>query len=210
MNRTNKGFISDTEIDRILGKITQRPANSSNPRPAIDTSEISVEKKAELRGIYNQKKAQEFASVYSDGSKLNSKAGLSFFNNKGISAGLVRRVYAFLTDICIVGLVMVAIVYGAFYFFETFSVSSIYGVSKVSWLLLGLYIFLFLSYMLYFEALCGQSLGKMFLNVKIVDKTNKRPDFLTTMVRMIFFIIPPLGLFGFHNMLTGTRLVMND
>ena len=210
------GFITDSEIDKILGRMTERPAKS-NLRPAIDTNRESVEEKANLRAIHSQKKAQDFATMYAPKKeeKSNNWTGrdsVNFFNNQAISAGVVRRSYAFITDLCVVGFVMVAIVYGALYFFgsSTFSTSGIYGVDKVTWLLIGLYAVLFMIYMLYFEALCGQTLGKMFLNVKIVDKKNKQPGFLTIIMRSLVFLFIPLGLLGMHNVITGTKLVMND
>ncbi len=210
------GFITDGEIDKILGRMTERPVKS-DLKTAIDTNRESVEDKANLRAIHNQKKAQDFASMYAPRKERTNmdwtgRDNVSFFNNQALSAGIVRRSYAFITDLCVVGFIMVAIVYGALYFFgsNTFSMSGIYGVSKVAWLLMGLYVSLLMIYVLYFEALCGQTLGKMFLNVKIVDKRNKKPGFLTIITRVFLFLLLPLGLLGLHNILTGTKLVMND
>lgn len=210
------GFITDSEIDKILGRMTERQSKS-NLKPAIDTNRESVEDKANLRAVHSQKKAQDFASMYAPKKERTNmewtgRDNVSFFNNQGLSAGMVRKSYAFITDLCVVGFVMVAIVYGALYFFgsNTFSISGIYGVTKVTWLLMGLYVSLLMIYMLYFEALCGQTLGKMFLSVKIVDKKNKKPGFLTIITRSFLFLLFPLGLLGLHNMFTGTKLVMND
>jgi len=210
------GFITDGEIDKILGRITER-SQKPTVRPAIDTTRESVEDKANLRAVHSQKKAQEFASMYAPKKeeKPNAWTGrdnVNFFNNQALPAGVVRRTYAFITDLCVVGFVMVAIVYGALYFFgtNTFNMSGIYTVNKASWVLLALYISLLVIYMIYFEALCGQTLGKMFLNVRVVDKNNKRPRLSTIVSRTLVFLLFPLGILGFHNLLTGTKLVMND
>jgi uncharacterized RDD family membrane protein YckC len=77
----------------------------------------------------------------------------------------------------------------------------------------GLYVSLSYDLVLYFEALWlfeQNLIGKMFLNVKIVDKRNKKPGFLTYITRVFLFLLLPLGLLGLHNILTGTKLVMND
>jgi uncharacterized RDD family membrane protein YckC len=208
------GFITDSEIDKILGRMTEKTAKT-NARPAIDTNKESVEDKANLRALHAQKKAQDFASMYAPKNEKKEWTGrdnISFFNNQALSAGIVRRTYAFITDLCVVGFVMLGIVYGALYFFgtNTFNISGVYGVNKVTWLLIGLYASLFVFYVLYFEALCGQTLGKMFLNVRIVDKKNKKPGFLKIITRSFIFLLLPLGLLGLHNVLTGTKLVMND
>ena len=217
-------FITDNEIDRILGRITEyRKAPESKPAP--DRYNISVEEKARLREEYSRKKAQEFATSYSPGTSLNQNPSMntnmnpsmntntssstneraySAFTSVGVSAGVIRRVYAFCTDLCVVGMAMVGFVYGAMYF------TNITSINNITWLLGGLYAILFVFYLAYFEGLLGQTPGKMFLNVKVVDSENKKPKFSTMILRTVLFCIPPLGLFGLHNVITKTRLVMND
>lgn len=218
----NNNFITDNEIDRILGRITEY-RKETEKKVGIDRHNISVEDKARLREEYSRKKAQEFASNFSK--DLNVKNAtptntvvnetgprMSAFTSAGLSAGLVRRVYAFCTDLCIVGLALVGFVYGSMHFFGTEAVNktSVYGVTNVTWILGGLYAFLFVFYLVYFEGLIGQTPGKMFLNVKIVNAENKKPSFSTMILRMVLFFIPPLGIFGLHNVITKTKLVMND
>ncbi|MEI6080566.1 MAG: RDD family protein [bacterium] len=225
-------FITDNEIDRILGRITEyRKAPESKPAP--DRYNISVEEKARLREEYSRKKAQEFATSYSSGTSLNQNPSMnnnmnsgmstgmnmntntntssstneraySAFTSVGVSAGVIRRVYAFCTDLCVVGMAMVGFVYGAMYF------TNITSINNITWMLGGLYAVLFVFYLAYFEGLIGQTPGKMFLNVKVVDSENKKPKFSTMILRTLLFCIPPLGLFGLHNVITKTRLVMND
>jgi uncharacterized RDD family membrane protein YckC len=224
-------FITDNEIDRILGRITEYRKEPER-RSAVDRPRITVEEKAKIREEYARKKAQEFASSYASpntsdtsynnisdyGRSVNDKtthhsvtSNVSAFTSAGVSAGIVRRVYAFLTDLCIVGLAMVGFVSIAMYFFgtETFNKTSVYGVTSVSWLLFGLYAILFGLYLVYFEGLIGQTPGKMFLNIKVLDSNNQKPDLSTMILRMVIFFIPPLGLFGIHNLITKTKLVMN-
>ncbi|MEI6092087.1 MAG: RDD family protein [bacterium] len=221
----NNNFITDNEIDRILGRITEY-RKETEKKAGVDRHNISVEEKARLREEYTRKKAQEFATNFSRDIKRSipikeektntvtntTTPRMSTFTSAGVSAGLIRRVYAFSTDLCIVGLTLVGFVYGAMHFFgiDAVNKTSVYGVTSVSWLLGGLYAFLFLFYLVYFEGLIGQTPGKMFLNIKIVNSENIKPSFSTMMLRMFIFLIPPLGLFGLHNVITKTRLVMND
>jgi len=225
-------FITDNEIDRILGKITEY---RKEPERRPD-NHIGVEEKARLKEEYSRKKAQDFATsfkpsdsfspseeVYTSSrsfssiltnKKTNERSGIGMhaFASVGTSAGIIRRVYAFCTDLCIIGLVMVAFVYSAIYFFgsEAVNKTSVYGINNVTWLLGGLYAILLFFYLLYFEGLIGQTPGKIFLNIRVVNSENKRPDIATMMLRMVLFFIPPLGLFGLHNVITKTKLVMND
>ena len=218
-------FITDNEIDRILGKITEY-----RKEPEKRPHHVAVEEKARLKEEYSRKKAQEFASSFRTHEELdnstnafssalmnkrtndNTNLGMRAFSSVGTSAGVIRRVYAFCTDLCIVGLVMVAFVYSAIYFFgsETVNKTNIYGVSSVTWLLGGLYAILLCFYLVYFEGLIGQTPGKIFLNVRVVNMENKKPDFSTMILRMVLFFILPLGLLGLHNVITKTKLVMND
>ena len=225
-------FITDNEIDRILGKITEY---RKEPEKRSD-HHIGAEEKARLKEESSRKKAQDFATSFrpSDSFKPSeeeqaksrtfsstlsnkrtnepSNIGMHAFSSVGTSAGIIRRVYAFCTDLCIVGLVMVAFVYSAIYFFglEAVNKTSIYGITNITWLLGGLYAVLLFFYLLYFEGLTGQTPGKIFLNIRVVNGENKKPDISTMMLRMILFFIPPLGLFGLHNVITKTKLVMND
>ncbi len=107
------GFITAGEIDKILGRMTESPVKS-DLKTAIDTNRESVEDKANLRAIHNQKKAQDFASMYAPRKERTNmdwtgRDNGSFFNNQALSAGIVRRSYAFITDLCVVGFIMVAI-----------------------------------------------------------------------------------------------------
>ncbi|MCX6111996.1 MAG: RDD family protein [Proteobacteria bacterium] len=212
-------FITDNEIDRILGRITEY-----RKEPEKKAHQVTVEEKARLREEYARKKAQDFASNFEPSANTFSSTllekktydsqdtGMRSFTSIGVSAGIIRRVYAFCTDLCIVGLIMVCFVYGSMYFFgtETVNKTNIYGVTSVTWLLCGLYATLFIFYMIYFEGLMGQTPGKIFLNIRVVNSENKKPDFSTMIFRMVLFFILPLGLLGLHNLITKTRLVTND
>jgi uncharacterized RDD family membrane protein YckC len=70
-----------------------------------------------------------------------------------------------------------------------------------------LYAVIFVLYLVYFEGAMGQTPGKMFLNIRIVDDKNQKPSFGRAFLRTLLFFVPPIGLLGVHNFLTKTRLV---
>lgn len=215
----NRGFISDNEIDRVLGKIgTYRPRPEED-KP-FDRYNISEQDKNRLRAEYAKKKAQQYTIspglLYSEDKNINAKPvtnrveNVQIFSNTHLSAGIIRRVYAFCTDLCVVGLVLMAFVYASVLFFglDAFAKANLYksATTPALWLA-GLYGILFVVYLLYFEAMMGQTPGKYFLNVRLVDANGSKPSVAKVVLRTILFMIPPLGLFGWHNSLTSTRLV---
>jgi uncharacterized RDD family membrane protein YckC len=208
----NTNFISDNEIDRVLGRIGEYKGPSESDRP-FDRFNMSEEDKSRLRAEYARKKSQQYAVnpglVYSEDKEF--KKTTQVFSNTSHGAGVIRRTYAFCTDLCIVGLALIAFVYASISFFgaEHFSQVRLYSSAStniVVWLG-ALYAVLFVLYLVYFEGTMGQTPGKMFLNVKIVDEKNQKPSFGIAFLRTLLFLVPPIGLLGVHNFLTRTRLV---
>jgi len=207
----NTNFISDSEIDRVLGKLGERKEVPGSDRP-FDRFNMNEEEKARLRTEYAKRKSQQYA--INPGLVYNEETGfknVQTFTDTGHSAGLIRRTYAFCTDACIVGIALIAFVYVSITFFgaENFVQAKMYGTASksiVSWLSL-LYAAIFFLYLIYFEGTIGQTPGKMFLNIKIVDENNQKPTFGRAFLRTLLFLIPPVGLLGVHNFLTRTRLV---
>lgn len=207
----NTNFISDNEIDRVLGRIGEYKGPSKLDRP-FDRFNMSEEDKSMLRTEYARKKSQQYTiNPWSVENKDKQAGTARVISNTSHNAGLIRRTYAFCTDLCIVGLALVAFVYASVTFFgvENFAQINIYSAASTSavvWLG-ALYAVLFIMYLIYFEGTMGQTPGKMFLNVKIVDETNQKPSFGRAFLRTLLFLVPPIGLLGVHNFLTRTRLV---
>jgi len=187
-------FISDKEIDKILGRLSEYRADPELSTP-IDRFTVSAEDKARLRAEYTMKKTQQFT--------MNARPAknMQVLMDASSTAGIVRRTYAFCTDLCVVGITLAGFIFTAAYFVGVNFVNT-----GTTWIAI-LYGALFVLYVSYFESLMGQTPGKMLLNIKVVDQRNEKPSFLRTMVRMVLFFIPPLGLFGLHNYITKTRLV---
>lgn len=216
----NTSFISDNEIDRVLGRIGEYKGPSQTDKP-FDRFNISEDDKSRLRAEYARKKTQQYAVnpglIYSEQKDFMKQPIVAketkarVISNTSHNAGLVRRSYAFCTDLCIVGVALIAFVYASITFFgaEHFAQAKIYASAPsniVVWL--GtLYAALFVLYLVYFEGTMGQTPGKIFLNVKIVDEKNQKPSFGRAFLRTLLFLIPPIGLLGVHNFLTRTRLV---
>ena len=216
----NTNFISDSEIDRVLGRIGEYKGPEQTDRP-FDRFNMSEQDKSRLRTEYAQKKSQQYAVnpglLYSEQKDfmrqpiVTKEQKASVISNTSHNAGLIRRTYAFCTDLCVVGVALIAFVYASITFFgaEHFSQAKIYGSSSSSivvWLGV-LYAALFVLYLVYFEGTMGQTPGKLFLNVKVVDERNQKPSFGRILLRTLLFLIPPIGLLGVHNFLTRTRLV---
>jgi len=216
----NTSFISDNEIDRVLGRMGEHKGDTVSDRP-FDRFNMNEEEKTRLRAEYARKKAQQYAVspglIYSEEKTFmkqpvtNKEKNVQVFSSAFHSAGIIRRTYAFCTDLCIVGIALMAFVYASITFFgaEKFAQANIYGSASngiVMWLGI-LYSVLFVLYLVYFEGTMGQTPGKMFLNIKLVDKDNQKPSFGKTFIRTLLFFIPPVGLLGVHNFLTKTRLV---
>jgi len=217
----NTNFISDSEIDRVLGRIGEYKGPSQQSEKPFDRFNMSEEDKSRLRADYTRKKAQQYTInpglVYSEDKDfmkqpiVQKERKPQVYSNTSHNAGFIRRTYAFCTDLCVVGIALVAFVYASVTFFgaEHFAHASIYGSTSTSivvWLG-SLYAAIFVLYLVYFEGTMGQTLGKMFLNIKIVDEKNQKPSFGKVFLRTLLFLIPPIGLLGVHNFLTRTRLV---
>lgn len=74
--------------------------------------------------------------------------------------------------------------------------------------------FIMFTYYLVFEAITGQTLGKIFTKTKVVAKDGSKPSFLKIFMRSFWRIIP-LDSFsylfgsenGMHDLLSSTRLI---
>lgn len=219
-NRENR-FISDEEIDKILGRIGEFKASGK-----IDEfKEVASQKPAytkatniHLNDNYNsQTKQKAFSFSYLLDENTKKELYQDSFTTPYKGAGFIRVFYAFIADLCIISLVSFAFLYAATYAFSLDSfVSSAYKyVDSFSFfyipgVVLGVFVlFVLISfiYFVYFESLLGQTLGKMFMNVKIVDTDSQKASVGTLLLRTILFFIPIFGLFNLHNKLSKTKLV---
>ncbi|MFH1223771.1 MAG: RDD family protein [Pseudomonadota bacterium] len=199
----NTGYISDGEIDRILGRIGEyRTEPEQQKQTPIDRFNITAEEKARLRAEYSMKKAQQFTMTQTSAPVETSN--MRVITNEFADASIIRKTYAFCTDLCVAGLILAGFVSSAIYF------SGINFVNNGTTWLAVLYAALFVIYLLYFDGLIGQTPGKMLLNIKIVNDKNHKPSFFRTTTRLFLFFMMPLGLFGVHNFITRTRLVNLD
>ncbi len=216
----NTSFISDSEIDRVLGRMSEHKAGETSNRP-FDRFNMDEEEKNRLRAEYAKRKAQQYVInpglIYSEEKGFvrpavtNKEKNVQVFSSATHSAGIIRRTYAFCTDLCIVGIALMAFVYASVTFFgvEKFTQIKVYGLASngvVIWLT-ALYAAIFVLYLVYFEGTMGQTPGKMFLNIKLVDHNDHKPSFGKALLRTLLFFVPPIGLLGVHNFLTKTRLV---
>ena len=157
----NTNFISDSEIDRVLGRIGEYKGPSQQADRPFDRFNMSEDDKSRIRAEYARKKTQEYAInpglIYSEQKEFMKQPIVAkekttrVYSNTSHNAGLIRRSYAFCTDLCIVGVALVAFVYASVSFFgaEHFAQTRIYGSASaniVVWLG-ALYAALFVLYL---------------------------------------------------------------
>lgn len=213
-------FISDQEIDRILGRIGEFKATGTLEKvQAVEKPSYSRVNKNVVSEKSNYSGNSGFTFSYLLDDKSKNNLSQSFDNNKEIfeKAGSIRVLYAFISDLCIIGVLSFAFLYVASLVFGLDSfVSNTYSyVDRFSFLnipgifisVIALFFILSFIYFIYFETLIGQTLGKMFMNVKICDKDGQRLPVGILLLRTLLFFIPPLGLFGLHNTISGAILV---
>ncbi|HOW16145.1 MAG TPA: RDD family protein [bacterium] len=212
------GFITDNEIDRILGRMDkkQRPAEEK-PR-LYDRYNISEHEKQVLREDYSKRKAMEF-TVNKDFS-ATGLVKMSTFTNTNRPAGIIRKSYAFFADLCLSGVILVGFIYASILAFGQADLAYTsmglaqkvkeFGGNDVVWWMGTLYALILFFYFIFFEGITGKTPGKMFLNVRIIDKKGEKPSFINIVFRTLVFLIPPLGVLGAHNLLTGTKVVNNE
>ncbi len=194
------GFITDNEIDRILGRMEKRSSSSEEPgivypRRPID---LSTNKDLASAGFI----------------KMNT------FSRTNNIAGPIRRTYAFFADLCISGLVLVGFVYASVVAFGqediAYTASSFaerareFGGTDVAMWMATLYGLILFFYFIFFEGIAGKTPGKMFLNTKIIDSRGEKPSFIKIVLRTLVFLIFPLGLLRIHDLVTGSKVVNND
>lgn len=212
------GFITDNEIDRILGRMGEKSKRLEEKPRLLDRNNITEDERNRLREEYSRKKSMEFATnrdfAPTGFVKMNT------FTNSNPTAGVVRRTYAFCADLCISGLVLVGFVYASMLAFGQedlpYTASAFaerareFGGSEVALWMATLYALILFFYFVFFDGVAGRTPGKLFLNVKLVDKNGNKPSFVKTVLRTMLFMVPPLGLFGVHNMVTGTKVANNE
>ena len=212
------GFITDNEIDRILGKMGEKRNQAEQKPRVLDRHNISEQDKAILREEYAKKKALEFAM-----NKDFAPTGfvrMNAFTNTNPSAGFIRKTYAFCADMCMGGLILVGFVYASMLAFGQEDIAYTlagfterareFGGNDVAIWMATLYAMILFFYFVFFEGVTGKTPGKLFLNVKVVDKKGEKPSFIKIIFRTLLFMVPPFGLFGVHNLITGTKVAVND
>jgi len=215
-------FISDEEIDKILGRIGEFKASGSIDSFSKETSQKPVYTKATnvtLNDNFNSqtsKKAFSFSYLLDETTKSQLYQD-SYTTEPYKKAGFIRVFYAFIADICIISLVSFAFIYAATYAFslDTFVSNAYKYIDSFSFfyipgIVLGvavLFMLISFVYFVYFESLLGQTLGKMFMNVKITDTDGQKASVGTLLFRTILFYIPIFGLLNLHNKLSKTKLV---
>lgn len=209
-------FISDEEIDRVLGKIGEFKSE-----PEWRTN---FEKKTEAPASVTQNRQKTsvpnhtFSYLLDDAARKNLRQEKTFgFESQ--KAGVLRRIYALGTDLSIIGLLILGFVYGSILAFGSdsfiFSKLSVierfrsYGVDEVMFWMLALYGILSFLYLFYFETTMGQTPGKMLLNIRVVDESNEKPPVATMAVRLFLFFLIPVSLLGLHNRITKTKIVLS-
>lgn len=212
-------FISDQEIDRILGRMGEFKATGTMEK--IQSPEKPVYKRVD-KTVVSEKSNYLGDSGFTFSYLLDNKSKQNLsqtFDNKEIfqKAGSVRIFYAFITDLCVISLLSFAFLYVATVVFGLDSfVSNTYSyIDRFSFLnvpgifisVIALFGILSFIYFIYFETLIGQTIGKMFMNVKITDRDGQRVPVGILLFRTLLFFIPPLGLLNLHNKISGTVLV---
>jgi uncharacterized RDD family membrane protein YckC len=212
-------FISDEEIDKILGRIGEFKASGDikefSQKPVYTRTNKTVH--TDNYNSSNNNKNFTFSYLLDENTKKELAPDNFISKNTYKKAGFIRVTYAFITDICIITILSFAFLYianiafgldsfvsNAYKYLDSFSFLNIPGI-----ILSVIVLFLILSfiYFVYFESLVGQTLGKMFMNVKITDTDGQKASVGTLLLRTILFYIPIFGLFGLHNKLSKTRLV---
>lgn len=212
------GFITDGEIDIILGRMGQHSKRVDEKPRELDRHNISEQEKNKLREDYSKRKSMEFTM-----NKDFAPTGfvkMNTFTNSNPKAGIIRKSYAFCADLCVGGLILVGFVYASMFAFGqediAYTATGIakkaieLGGSDVAIWMTSLYALILFFYFVFFDGVTGRTPGKLFLNIKIVDKDGKKPSFVKIFTRTILFMIPPFGLFGIHNLITGTKVSTNE
>ena len=129
---------------------------------------------------------------------------------------LIAKMYAMLVDMSIVALAQSFILFTAYKLLGRkafYSALHINGIGISSAIQLGAIMFVAYTsilafYLIFFEALSGQTIGKNIMGIKVIDKTtNSKPSITTGIFRvLLFFVTFPLSLFGIHSYLSGTTL----
>jgi uncharacterized RDD family membrane protein YckC len=214
-------FISDDEIDRVLGKIGEFKSEPEWRTNFEKKPEKVTPLPQNIPQNLPQNKAQStvpshtFSYLLDDAAKKNLEKTFGFESQK---AGSLRRIYALGTDLSIIGLLILGFIYGSILSFGSdsfiFSKLSVierfrsYGVDEVMFWMVALYGILSFLYLFYFETTMGQTPGKMLLNIRIVDESNEKPTVATLAVRLFLFFLIPLSLLGLHNRITKTKIVL--
>ena len=231
---TNNRYISDDEIDRILGKIGEFKVQPNKIQPQQNQNIGRATEQTRLSSVptpsYNrpvqrpvqQTKENDFTFSYflDEETQKNVRPNIRTSSNYQEKAGFVRRFYAIGTDLTIVALIVMGFIAGAYLAFGSSSLifKTNYLLNQFSgtvfseiyvWLA-ALYFSVLFFYLVYFEAVMGQTPGKMFLNVQIVDSDNQKPSVSRLILRVLLFFIPVFNVFGVHNLVTGTKLIKRN
>lgn len=131
-------------------------------------------------------------------------------------AGFVAKTSAIFADMSIVALVQSFILFVSYKVLgkEAFySLLKIQNINTTNAIELGTtmliaYIAIFAFYLMFFESLSGQTLGKGIMKIKIANAMDsEKPSISTIILRSaLFFVLFPLSLFGIHNKITKTAV----
>jgi uncharacterized RDD family membrane protein YckC len=201
-------FITDQEIDSILGKIKEYKEDKNED--TFDKSPLDSYDKEKLRKDYSVKASQKY--LVNKSWREDLKQNKEFYLNLKPS-GVVSKSISFLVDLSITSTVTFAFIYSFMVFglnsldYTSFGFTGLNGFSNFIWGFTAVFFLINFSYFLYFETMLGKTIGKMLLNIKVVDKNNKKIKLSKAFIRTSLFFIPFLGLFNIHDKITDSKVV---
>ncbi|MBN1786581.1 MAG: RDD family protein, partial [Candidatus Methanofastidiosa archaeon] len=117
------------------------------------------------------------------------------FENAEI-AGLPQRMVAFIIDQILITVIMVVLLFlgvGSLLGITIISGGKLAPVSIMGALSIGLFAWLlWIIYFTYFEGRSGQTIGKKFMNIRVIKANGNEMDFLSAFVRNLLRIIDSL------------------
>lgn len=189
-------YITDNEIDRILGKFKE---HTPEIKPKVNPLDEYTKEK--LRKEYSLKEAAKYL--------INKEKKAEVFTSVVREASVFSKTYAFLVDMSIVAFILTAFLYAVVFFgyntmLYSFPIADLEG--GIIILLAAVYVCTFFTYLAYFESVLTKTPGKMLLGIKILNKNNV----FKSILRTTLFFIPFLGLLGLHNKVTGIKVVKSN
>lgn len=202
-------FITDQEIDNILGKIKEYKEDKS-----VDTFDqdnvLDSYTKEKLRKNYSIKASQKYLINKTWQEDLKQSRN---FSVQLKPTGVFSKSLSFLVDVSITSMLTLGFVYSFMVFglnsldYTRFGFVGLTGFSNFVWSFVAVFLLVSFSYFLYFETMLGKTIGKMLLNIKVVDTNNKKISLSQSFLRTILFFIPFVGLLNLHDKITNSKVV---